>query len=334
MKGWIIARATLAIAATALLVGCGSAPKPESGPAKIEKPRDTAQIAEEIIGGRVGMLLYMDRVRGTPLGEKLDVEYRWRAWWKGTELDPQRDIERVFGAAPALDKPENSIWVTEVNVPLTKVKSGLDVMLKSGRLKGEWLTGAKMPEAKVELRDGTTRLIGLVEPRWIVMLPPEHEKDLARFEKSGGFPDPIGAEAMVVFAFNPAKTLVGPRAQFALPPTVELGVATITLTVDGGAEIGVDALSPNAEQARKDAATMTRLIDDATSIKVSSLKVHFVDPIVFRADGQHVRGRRTVPASEIEQALAFDRIRRRALSRAEPAPTEKTEAPEAVPARP
>ena len=323
MKGWSIARAALASGLCAATFGCSSAPKPTAEAVKVEKPRDTAQIAESIIGGKVGMLLYMDRVRGTPLGEKLDVEYRWRAWWKGTGLDPQRDIDRVFGSAPATDQPEHSIWVTEVNVPLAKIQSGLDEMFKAGRLKGEWLTGAKRPEAKVELRDGTTRLVGLVEPRWVVLLPIELEKELGRFEKSGGFPDPIGAEALVVFAFDPAKTVRGPRAQFPLPPTLGVGVATITLTVDGGAEIGVDALSPNADQARKDAATLTKLIDDATSIKVSALRVHFVDPIVFRADGEHVRGRRTVPASEIDSALAFDRMRRRALSRGEPAPIEK-----------
>jgi hypothetical protein len=324
MGGWdkIVA---LAIAA-AVTSGCGSSPKPETAaPAKVERPRDTAQIAEEISGGKVGALLYMDRVRSSPLGDKLDDAFRWRAWWEGSGVDPQRDVERVFGSAPSLEHPERGIWVTELNIPLAKLKQGLDVMFEKKRLKGGWIEGARMPEAKIEMRDGSTRLVALVEPRWAVLLPEDREKDLSRFTTSGGFPDPIGAEALVMFAFDPSKTLHNGRyASFDVPDTLAAGVATITLTVDGGAEIGIDALSPNAEQAKKDAATLTKILDDATSIKVSALRVHFVDPIVFNADGEHVRGRRTVPASEIDGILAFTRPRKKALSANEPAPTEKT----------
>ena len=309
--------------------GCGSATKPAAiAPAKVERPRDTAQIAEEIAGGKVGALLYMDRVRSSPLAAKLDDAFRWRAWWEGTGVDPQRDVERVFGTAPSLEHPERGVWVTELNIPLDKLKHGLDVMFESKRLKGEWIAGARMPEAKVEMRDDSTRLVALVEPRWAVLLPEDREKDLSRFTTSGGFADPVGAEALVVYAFDPSKTLHNGRyASFDLPATLSSVTATIALTVDGGAEIGVDALSSNAEQAEKDAASLTAILDDATSIKVSRLKIHFVDPIVFRADGEHVRGRRTVPASEIESILAFTKPRKKPLPAPAPAPTGKVDSP-------
>ncbi|HVY46581.1 MAG TPA: hypothetical protein VHB21_11920, partial [Minicystis sp.] len=140
-------------------------------------------------------------------------------------------------------------------------------------------------------------------------VPKDRAADVARFEKSGGFPDPIGAEALTLFAFDPAKTLHGKAGALDVPPTLAVGVVTVTLTVDGGAEIGVDALSKDAEQATRDAAALTKALDDATSIKISALRVHFVDPITFRADGEHVRGRRTVPPDEIAQLLAFARPR-------------------------
>ncbi len=323
MGGW--GRLSVLAMGASLAIACGSSPKPASeAAAKVERPHDTAQIAEEISGGKVGALLYMDRVRSSPLGAKFDAAVRGRAWGEGTGIDPQRDVERVFTSAPSLEHPERGVWVTEMNIPLSKLKSGLDMMFQSKRLKGAWIEGARMPEAKIEMKDGSTRLVALVEPRWAVVLPEDREKDLSRFTASGGFPDPIGAEALVLFAFDPSKTLHnGKYASFDVPETLSAGVATITLTVDGGAEIGVDALSPNAEQAQKDAESLTRLIDDATSIKVSRLKVHFVDPIVFRADGEHVRGRRTVPASEIESILAFARPRKRGLSAPEVAPTDK-----------
>src|SRR5438093_394338 len=117
-----------ALAALSIGSGCGSTKAPAApAPAAAERPHDTAQVAESIAGGRVGALLYMDRLRSSPLGAKLDETFRWRAWWEGTGLDPERDVERIFASAPSLEHPERGVWVTEVNVPLAKVKHAVDV---------------------------------------------------------------------------------------------------------------------------------------------------------------------------------------------------------------
>ncbi|HVY49103.1 MAG TPA: hypothetical protein VHB21_24605, partial [Minicystis sp.] len=165
--------AVVCAAVVAAAAGCGSsAPPVTAAPqAEIERPRDTAQIAEAIAGGRVGALLYMDRFRASPLAKKFDDTFHYRAFWEGTGIDPDRDVDRIFASAPSLDHPERGVWVTQVNVPLTKMRSAIDVLFKTARVKGAWVDGAPRPEADVELRDGSTRRLALVEPRFVVMVP-------------------------------------------------------------------------------------------------------------------------------------------------------------------
>ncbi|HEY4117223.1 MAG TPA: hypothetical protein VGM56_05185 [Byssovorax sp.] len=286
----------------------GAAPEAAPAPAAPVVHHDTADLAEQIVAGRVSILVYMDRVRASPMGKQLDETFHWKEFWEGTGFELERDVERSFGTTPDLQHPERGVWVSEVNVPMERVKKAAKALFDLGRTKGHFLDGD--PNAcDVELRDGSTRRVVFVEPKWVVMLPIDRAAEAPRFARSGGFPDPVGAEAVVMYALDPSKTLHRAKNNVDVPAAMKRISADVAFDVEGGLEIAVDGESTSAEQAKLDAADLTHAVDEATSVGVSALRVHFIDPIVFRADGDHVRGRRTMPVSEVKSILAFARMR-------------------------
>jgi len=296
-----IAAALAALFATATLaLGCGGAAEqaavaPEPPP---PKPRNAADVASSIVHAEVGALLYVDRLRGHPLSAKLTSLEVIRSYLEGTGIVPERDLERAFVAAPSANQANETIVVAEHRLDNAQVHTVLDGMLASGRLQGEWITGASVPLARVSAR-GQTRALALIEPNFVVVLPEAHAPEVTRFVGTGGFPDPAGPEAVLASAREPARTLRGPRVP-AWPPTISSAQAKVTLTTDGGADIALDAPSTDPTQAAADAEYVTRAVDAATSIKIAFMRVRVFKPIAFYAEGSEVKSRLHLTAGEID----------------------------------
>ena len=81
--------------------------------------------------------------------------------------------------------------------------------------------------------DGERRLIAQPEPGLLVMLTGQQlDAALRGFVGSGGFPDPIGDEVAVFFAFEPSRTLPG------LPFPATIGsVQAMSVDNHGGAGV-------------------------------------------------------------------------------------------------
>jgi hypothetical protein len=50
---------------------------------------------------------------------------------------------------------------------------------------------------------------------------------------------------------------------------------------------------------------MTEEVERATTVKVSILKVRFIDPITFRAEDEHVKSNRHLTPREIDQIFGL-----------------------------
>src|SRR6185436_8385988 len=64
-------------------------------------PRDTAEIARDLVHGRVGALFYVDRFRFHPGASKMTRLGGWGAMLEDTALDPTGDVVRAFVTAPS-----------------------------------------------------------------------------------------------------------------------------------------------------------------------------------------------------------------------------------------
>lgn len=292
-----------AIAFVVVVVGsaCGGAqPAPEGPPPP--RPRDAAQIAVELVGGKVTVLAWPEKARGTPIAQKLASIDPLRGVLDGTGLDPARDLDRAFATMPAVQSGDRVVGF-EHALPEARVRAAVDVLVAKSKPSGAWVDGLGVPAALVTVR-GERAVVALPTPTLVVVLPEARAKDAARFARSGGVPDPEGAEAAVATAIDPAKTLRAPHAP-PVPPSIAAARAVITPAKDGGADVAFDAQSASAPQAATDAAALGRSVDDATTLRVSILTVRVMAPIAFRAEGDHVKSDVHLAPADLDRLLGL-----------------------------
>lgn len=286
-------------------LGCGggnSAEQPVEAPAP--KPRNAADIAQSISGAKVGSLVYADRVRTHPIGPKLAAMQVWQPVLEGTGLDPQKDLERVFIASPSVRSGDRTVAVAQHSLPPERMQAALEQVMAKSDPPGKWLNGeGELKTAQVTVR-GQTRAIALIEPSFVVMLPMSQAGLAKRFEGTGGFPDPEGAEAAQLFALEPSRSLKGPYMP-RIPETIQTVRGRVILTPDGGADIKTVGKSASPEQAAQDAQALSESVDAATSIKIAIIKIRLFGPVQFRSEGDQVKSDLHLSADDIDRLLGL-----------------------------
>lgn len=310
---WVRAAFCLVVLLPALgLLGC-SASTPEQGPAAPSqplpppKPRNAHEIARALSGGGVEALVWMQRLRGHPLGARLGTIAQLRELFEGTGIDPARDLDRAFAVAPTIRSEDASIVVAEHSLPADRVRSAMDALVARSVPPGSWRTDLGPPAARVTVR-GRARIVALAEENLLVILSESHAQDASRFVGCGGLPEPSGPEAVLASAVQPARTLAGVMP-VRVPDSLQLIRSMLTPAPDGGADVHIDAQSTSAAQASADAAVLTREVARATTVDLGVVRWNVFEPIDFRPEQEWVRADRHLTPSELDKitalALAF-----------------------------
>jgi hypothetical protein len=289
-------------------VSCGSAaPVKPAGVAEVAaprpKPRNAANIAETIAGSKLSALVYAERARDHAIADKIAALDLWQPWLEGTGIDPKRDLDRAFVASSGTTRQDRVVVVAQHSLPADRIKTSLTALMAKSDPPGAWISGAAVPTARVTLR-GHTRVVAIIEPAFIVVLPESLAGEAKRFIGTGGFPDPQGPEVLVATVLDPSQTLKGPRVP-PIPATISRASAKVTLGEDGGADIAVQAQSTTEAQAALDAAALTEAVDNATSVRVAIIKVRMFKPVEFRADGAQVKADIHLTQDEIDQLFSL-----------------------------
>jgi hypothetical protein len=289
----------------ALLVSCGgAAPQPAvAPPPPAPKPRNAAVIAQSIAGGKVSALLYAERARGHAITTRLVAMDLWGAVLEGTGIDPQRDLVRAFVTAPSVRAEQEAVAVLEHTLPPDKLQVGVDALLARSDPPGSRLDGLGAPAVRVTVR-GHTRIVAIIEPSFLVVLPEAKASEAKRFVGTGGFPDPTGKEAAVLAAVDPAHSLKAPRAP-KVPRTIASLNAVVTLAEDGGAHVDIEGVSASPEQAQTDAGELTEAVDRATTLRVSIVRLRVFDSVTFVAEGDRVKAKRHVTPGEVDKIFGL-----------------------------
>ncbi len=287
------------------LSGCSpdigpAAPSPKPPP----KPRNADQIARAIVGGQIDVLAFVDRLSDHPLAPRIVALEQLQPLLYGTGLDPLRDLERAYVTAPHVRREDSVIVVGEHRVSAQQVQIALQTLIARSDPPGRWLTDQLgIPAVRVTI-ERRTRVVALPEPNVVVVLTDRYAAAASRFVGTGGLPLPLGPEAMVATAVDPAQTLKAPRVP-AVPPTVRTLRMTVTRAPAGALDLYIEGQSTTPEQAQLDAAAMTESIDRATSVKIVIFKVRLIRPIHFVAQGDRVVGKRRLSQAELEKILGF-----------------------------
>jgi hypothetical protein len=246
-------------------------------------------------------MVYVDRVRGRPIAQKLQSLEMFRPYLEGTGIRPDVDFDRAFVAAPATDRADETIVVAQHHLQTAQIFGALTALIAGGKIQATTLEGAPVPSFRVSAR-GQSKVLALIEPDILVLLPEGHAGELTRFVGTGGFPDPTGTEAVLARALDPARTVRGPHVP-AIPPSISMLRAGITLSADGGADVSIDGPSASPEQASADAAALTQAVDEATSVKVAFVRLRVFRSIPFAAQGAEVSSKVHLSAGEIDTLL-------------------------------
>ena len=114
----------------------------------------------------------------------------------------------------------------------------------------------------------------------------------------------MSLEAVVAEVVQPSETLVAPRVP-PIPPTISRAHASVTFRASGDADVKIEGESSDSTQAEADAAALTEAIDEATTMKISVIKIRAFEPIEFRADGDRVAADRRVTKQELDSLLGL-----------------------------
>jgi hypothetical protein len=302
LRSLLFAIALATFAAGAL--GCTPRKAPVEAPRP--KPRNAAELADAIVGAKLSSLVYFDRVRGHAIAGKLVALEDVRAIFEGTGVEPLRDVERAAIASTGIHEDDQVVVIAQHKLAEEQVRASLQVMVDRTEPKGAWLE-LGVPAARVTMR-GHERVVAMVEPGFVAVLPPHLASQALRFAGTGGFPDPTGPEAAITHVKEPSVTLRAARGP-EIPPTLSSARIGVVLQADGSADIAVQARSTDAAQAAQDAATMTEEVERATSIKISILRVRLFKPVPFRANAELVESDVHLTPGELE--LLFRLIPRR-----------------------
>jgi hypothetical protein len=109
---------------------------------------------------------------------------------------------------------------------------------------------------------------------------------------------------VVAQAIDPSDSLNAGRMP-PIPETISNTTARVRLLADGGANVSIEGQSTSPEQAEQDAATLTKSIDDATSVKVSVVRIRMFEPVKFHADGSNIKANRALSKSDLGRLLGL-----------------------------
>lgn len=297
-------RALLQLLASAGLLACGpSTPEPDGPDLHREPIRDAHALAAKVVGARVNMIIYMNRVRSHALAPKLAQLDAIGEAFEGTDIEPIKDVERAVIAAKSATAKEDAIAVAEHTVSQDRLKTAMTKMVEQSGAEGRWLEGYPFPAVKVVVRKRKT-VVMAVTPTLLVVTPPKHAKRAASLQQSGGIPNPTNEAAIVADADQPSSSLEASGVP-PVPKTVHRLYAEVKLNADGGAHLAIDGESTSETQAQADAAQLTKDIEEASTVNVGFFKLKAFEPIAFTSEGKMLKARRKVSQKELDALLSL-----------------------------
>ncbi|NUP11761.1 MAG: hypothetical protein HOW73_37415 [Polyangiaceae bacterium] len=260
----------------------------------------TTAAAQEIVAGRCGALIHVERVRDW-VG-RLDVmqAVQWAPLLEDTGIDPLRDVQRAYVTAKSLDDVAGCALVLDLAVD-DDDRIDAALRLLAARDCSETEGDKTPPPAIVTATNGRVvrtciagekYVVTRASRKTIVALPEADAPAIVSFFGCKELPAPRDGEALDLFAYEPSKTL---DATITWPESLVEARASVELA-GGAAAIEFVGKSTSEGQAERDAADLTRQVNDLCGVDLVLFKMP-----IFNAVSFHARG------SDIEMATRFSR---------------------------
>ncbi|HVK68057.1 MAG TPA: hypothetical protein VM694_26540, partial [Polyangium sp.] len=106
----------LALVASPLAtLGCASSQEqtPEAATPPAPRPKNAAEIARSIVGARVGVMVWPERVKGHPLEMRLRVMNPLRSMLEGTGIDAINDVAAAYVASTGVTQSDLVVAIVQ-----------------------------------------------------------------------------------------------------------------------------------------------------------------------------------------------------------------------------
>jgi hypothetical protein len=258
----------------------------------------------------VRMLIYTERIRGHALGGALGPLLgsvaQWRDFLAPGRIDPVRDIDRIYIAAPQLRDSSQMVAMLRYNTGAREIRAAIDALPGS-----EWLPGAP-PAARARV-DRAERVIAMATANHVWVVPPALGEQARKLRVS--IPAAKGDEVMSGEIKTPWRAVIG--LPFRIPQSILWLRFKVVPTPDGGAVIGIEARDASEEEASEHARTLEDVARGALQPNFGVFGMKFVESISFTSEGSKITGEITATAQQLKRGLGM--IQGWVLSRA-PAP--------------
>jgi len=294
----------LALIGPAFSVGCGSgATETVAVEAPAPKRKDAAEIARNVVNARIGMMIWPERFHGHATEVRINALNPLRMTLEAAGLDLSRDVHAAFIASTGVTTSDVAAVILEHKLDNARVHAVMDMFIAKSEPPGAWIDGAAVESARITVRR-QTRVVSIIEPSFLVILPEPLAGQASRFVGTGGFPDPDTLDAVVITALDPSRSLAAagvPR----VPATIREAVGRVFLAPDGGVDIAATGESTDPVQAGNDASYLTDVIDKATSLNLGFVKIRLFSPVKVRPEGAQVKGDLHLTQAEIDRLLTI-----------------------------
>lgn len=258
----------------------------------------------------VRLLIYTARIRGHLLGQRIGALFtnlpQWQSFLGSTDLDLVRDVDAIFLAGPQFRRSDQVMALLDYNVPLERMRTAIDGLVKRDA-KGRWLK-ADFPAA-VATADRAQRLFVLPKASLAIVSPLSAEQAVLRQGPTLEFRKPKGDEAVVAYVKTPWRVLLG--TGLSLPQSIAWTKLRLTPIDAGAVVIELTAMDHSAQEAKTNAAAISRMINDAAQLGgVGSLLAGFgfaplLDRVELRAKGKEISGTLKVSAAQLRRILGY-----------------------------
>lgn len=306
----------------------------DAGPSPLKDPSLVAGVAKVADpNSNVRITLYTEKIRETPLGERigplLRSLYQWRDFFGPTGVDPIRDIDQIYVVGPQLRDSSNVVAILRHHLPASRMHTAVDQLVRADKLGGRWLDAA-VPVASAHA-DGSERRFVLANAQTVIVTPPSAYDSAVAAGKLIRLMPSKGPEVAMIYLATPWRAFMGLPVQ--IPQTIKWARVRITPSADGGASAEIEAEDESPEAAKADAAYLSKAVNAVTQLSLGAfgsmlgITPHrFIERVTFSAEGSTIRGEAHITAAQLTDALDMagamltDRERRR-QQRAAPAPS-------------
>ena len=259
------------------------------------------------------ILIASDRIRKHELGEWfgriLVTIPQWQGFFKGTSIDPIRDLDHVLIAGPQFRDSRKVVAVMDFNVPEPKIRESIDTIVKRSSPPGKWLEKTPVPAAQAKADNGERIFAMVPGKRLLVVLPADAKDKIAQVTGIKPF-NKSSAAGIVLSMVTPHRAFKGLPIE--LPDTLKWMRLSVTPTGDGGADLLLELLDDSPEHAREHGGELSkaieplraRLNDGIALLSFIGSSTEAVAPIRFVAEGSLVRSELHVTKRQLKLIMS------------------------------